>query len=103
MTADRNLSDLGATFLKDSSLLQLDQSSNDYQRKTQRRTMLFVSSSPDEALMELKATDKQSFDEIVELVAAYRQHLKMLSDMTEQALNRLSSIKNTNYSVDATR
>lgn len=106
MTSNQNPTSLSSVFLNDERLLQLEQSSNDYLRKTQRRASMFVSSCTDEALLQIVAADKEYYIELVGLVEAYRQHLKMLSDMTEQALNRLNVInyaKSINYPVDATK
>ena len=82
---------LDAGFLNAANM-QLEQNSNDYHRKMQRRTAMFVSSCSEETLLQLKATDKDTFRELLSLVEAYRQHLDQLSDMTERAFNRLHSM-----------
>ena len=92
MPSSRKPNSLGEIFLNDERLLQLEQSSNDYLRKTQRRASMFVSACTDETLMQIMATDKEYYIELVELVEAYKQHLMILSDMTDRAFDRLHAI-----------
>ncbi len=75
--------------ISDSIMQQLEHNASSFLRKQQRRLCLFACSKSAKTLGQLSIDEPETYDEIIELIEAYKLHLGQLLDLAEHARSRM--------------